>query len=111
MKTFFLTVIVALMAAIALVCSSAHAGQSEKQAYCTDLANIAGSVASYIHEGVTVAAITKDTDEALSISEMSNTTKEAIRAAVAFAIMMASQHNISAETIAKYQYYGCLMST
>lgn len=111
MKTFFLLLIGAIVAAFVMTCSSVYAGQSEKQVYCKGLANLAGQVAQATHNGVPIKILTDDTERALAESKFTDETKSAIRAAVTFAIMMASQHNVSAELIAKYQYYGCMMST
>lgn len=111
MKTFFLTTALAISSALVMSCSPVYAGESEKQVYCKSLANLAGQVAQATHNGVPIKILTDDTERALTESKFTDETKSAIRAAVTFAIMMASQHNVSAELIAKYQYYGCMMST
>lgn len=104
-------VLIVVFSILLAFCSPAKAGQSEKQTYCTGLAKVAYDAANAIEQGASIKTITDAVEQSLAQSRFTNDTKAAIRGAVSYAIMMASQHNISAETIAKYQYYGCLMST
>lgn len=110
MKKFFLTFALAVVSALVLACSPVYAQQSEKQVYCGNLAHIGYLAATYTHQGVSEKQLTDDMEFNLAKSKLKDDVKAAIRSALSFAVVMA-QDNFSPETIAKYQYYGCIMST